>query len=228
MSPTVRDKWPLYIVTHDLISTQQMQLDKLVLVTSSFAFASLVRGCLDPGRSWRRTFDVVRVTHYNQFLPVGQQSSEFMAVLDQHWNRPPAVLAEAYCQLCVEIHRPDRHKEPKWIVNGVTALAKLAAPCAKHTNNASQGSMVDPTHCSMLHMELHGMDTGSSHYQLGLNAFNKHWPAANSAVARAALHSAKLAWIGPLYFARALRDRLPYEILEHIVDFAGDSTRQRP
>lgn len=210
MSLILRDKWPLYIVTEErsgYLNCQQIRLDNLVLVTSSFAFARLVSEHLDRScdSKTRLAHDVVRVTHHNRFLPVSQQSSEFMARLDQHWTRPPSVV-EAHCQLGGDF-------SVSWVLRSVTVLAEPAAPCARHNNNASRGSLVTLS-------KLHEVATNSSHKQLRLNVFNKHWPAANSADARAALQSAKLAWIGPLYFARALRGLLPAECLEHIVELA--------
>ena len=139
------------------------------------------------------------MTHYSRCLPVGQQSSEFVARLDQHWRKPPAVHAEAYCQLCVESYRSDPHEEVTWLLNGVNLLTGPTIGCGERPLDASPD-------CSL--------------EQLGLNTLNKHWPKARSAAARAALHSAKFAWTGPLYFARALRDRLPPEILDRVVEFA--------
>ena len=51
--------------------------------------------------------------------------------------------------------------------------------------------------------------------KLDLNTLTSVWAA--SSAARDALYSAKLTWLGPLYFARALRGRLPDEILDDIV-----------
>lgn len=75
MESVVRDKWPLYVVTQHFCSRLPIQLDKLVFVTSSFAFARLACCCL--GRSCHSWFDVLRVTHHSRCLPVGQQSSDF-------------------------------------------------------------------------------------------------------------------------------------------------------
>ncbi len=195
MMSVVRDKWPLYVVTQDFSSRLPIQLDKLVLVTSSFAFARLACCCL--GRSCHSWFDVLRVTHYSRCLPVGQQSSEIVARLDQHWSKPPGVLAEAYCQLCVESYRSDPHAEVTWLLNGVNVFTEPTIECGERP-----------------------LDTSPGYEQLGLNTLNKHWPEARSAAARAALHSAKVAWTGPLYFARALRDHLPPDILDRVVELA--------
>ena len=197
MESVVRDKWPLYVVTQHFCSRLPIQLDKLVFVTSSFAFARLACCCL--GRSCHSWFDVLRVTHHSRCLPVGQQSSDFVARLDQLWSKPPAVLAEAYCQLCVKFYRSDPHKQVTWLLNGVTVSTGPHLGCGERPLDAS---------------------TGRSYEQLGLNTLNKRWPEAKSAAARTALHSAKVAWTGPLYFARALRDQLPPEVLDHVVEIA--------
>lgn len=128
---------------------------------------------------------------------MGQQSSEFVARLDQHWSKPPGVLAEAYCQLCVEPYRSDPRAEVTWLLNGVNVFNEPAVECEERPS-----------------------DTSPEYEQLGLNTLNKHWPEAKSAAARAALHSAKVAWTGPLYFARALRDHLPPDILDRVVELA--------
>ena len=197
MTPLVRDKWPLYIVTQDFSSRLPIQRDKIVLVTSSFAFARLVCCCL--GRSCRSWFDILRVTHYDRCLPVGQQSSEFVSRLDSQWCTPPSVLTEANCELCVKSYRSDPHEEVTWMVRGLNVCVELAGPCPAHQS--------DPP-------------ADFAHEQLRLNVLNEQWPGARSAAARAALQSAKVAWTGPLYFAKAMKDQLPPEILDHIVVFA--------
>ncbi len=123
------------MVTQDFSSRLPIQLDKLVLVTSSFAFARLACCCL--GRSCHSWFDVLRVTHYSRCLPVGQQSSEFVARLDQHWSKPPGVLAEAYCQLCVESYRSDPHAEVTWLLNGVNVFNEPTIECGERLSDTS-------------------------------------------------------------------------------------------
>lgn len=197
MTSVVRNKWPLYVITQNFSSRLPTQLEKLVLVTSSFAFARLACCCL--GRSFQSWFDILRVTHCSRCFPVGQQSSDFVARLDQHWSKPPGVLAEAYCQLCVKSYCSDSHEEVKWLLNGVNVFT---GPTIGRGERPVDAFPVN------------------SYEQLGLNTLNKHWPGARSAAARAALRSAKLAWTGPLFFARALRDQLPPEIMDRVVEFA--------
>ncbi|KAL0053079.1 hypothetical protein WJX82_000586 [Trebouxia sp. C0006] len=82
-------------------------------------------------------------------LPVGQQSSEFVARLDQHWK-------------------------VTWLLNGVNVFNEPTIECRERLS-----------------------DTSPDYEQLGLNTLNKHWPE-----------------------ARALRDHLPPDILDRVVEFA--------
>lgn len=99
----------------------------------------------------------------------------------------------------MKFYRSDPHKQVTWLLNGVTVSTGPHLGCGERPLDAS---------------------TERSYEQLGLNTLNKRWPEAKSAAARTALHSAKVAWTGPLYFARALRDQLPPEVLDHVVEIA--------
>ena len=54
------------------------------------------------------------------------------------------------------------------------------------------------------------------HDRLKLNTLHQHWDRANTPGVHGALHSAKMAWIGLLYFSRSMQNVLPFEVINMI------------
>ena len=79
-------------------------------------------------------------------------------------------------------------------------------------------------------MVLHGVDVcpqiGSKcishtspqflHYRLKLNTLHQHWDRADTPGMHEALRSAKIAWVGLLYFSRSMQNVLPFELIDMI------------
>ena len=60
-----------------------------------------------------------------------------------------------------------------------------------------------------------------THERFRLNSLYNHWYQHGSTGALDALRSAKLAWIGPIYFARSMRAVLPSDVLDKIISAAA-------
>lgn len=190
---TPRHAWPLYVVLRDRRSRLRLHLDSIMLISASFSFAREV--CFQFNRiAGRYTLNILRVTHVTRNIPVSCQSSTFVHTLDRHWSRPPSLTSAAYCQLCMELRRNEAGPE-HWVQGFYPSLESTICQQQRH-----QGSPV------------------CSHQHLLLNTITETWQPRSSA--KAALHSAKLAWIGPWYFKKVMRQRLPVEILETIAEIA--------
>ncbi|KAL3137965.1 hypothetical protein ABBQ38_005210 [Trebouxia sp. C0009 RCD-2024] len=191
---TPRDAWPMYVVLHDLHPRLPVRVENILLISTSFSFAREV--CLQYKRIGRHRFnlEILRVTHVTRSTPVAWQSSMFVRTLDRDWSRPPPLMSTAYCQLCMEVCLTDQGPV-RWI-HGV------------HPN-------LDGTLCQQ--QSQLGSLVGS-HQPVLLNTILETWPP--QPLAKDALQSAKLAWIGLLYFAKAMRQRVPVPILDSIVEAA--------
>ena len=189
MAHGVRNSWPLYLVTESETERVPLELNRIVLASASFAFARLF--CHHLELSLGKKMGVIRVTYYNRSLPVGSQSSAFVTKLDSRWCRPPCVTEKAYCVLCIKTH--GQHNT---CLEGLSVSPDLGTVCQAHQLNWAPQL---------------------KHERLQLNAVSKQWYEGNTAKACAALRSAKLAWTGPLYFARAVSNMLPVDIVNYIV-----------
>ncbi len=193
MAQLVRTGWPLYLVTHTEVPRLPCRLVHVVLISASFAFARSFCSHLEANLG--RPFGMIRVTYYNRCMPVRSQSSAFVEKLDQRWCRPPSLTEAAYCVLCI---KPDTSKCDAWTpmtLEGVTASRDPGTYCQAHQLKWSPQF---------------------KHERAQLNVLSSEWGRGDTA-AVATLRSTKLAWVGPQFFARAMRGMFPAEVLDCIV-----------
>lgn len=188
MTGSLRNHWPLYLVTVlGEVIRMPVTVEHVILVSASFTFA---RFCHHLEEKQRRVCGILRVTYYNRTSPVKQHSGTFVQNLDKNWCEPPSVIAAAHCTLCVKLVRASAR-----ILEGVNCGA-FGTPCQAH--------------------ELH-WSPQLTHEQLPLNALCNHCPEGCTATACDALRATKAAWLGPLYFARVMRNSFPHEVLDFIL-----------
>ena len=190
MTGSLRNRWPLYLVTDqvtdfDEVASLPTKVDNVVLVSASFTFARSFCRHLENKR--HRAFGILRVTNYNRALPVKRQSGTFVQHLDKRWGEPPSVTAAAYCVLCVQANT----RSLEGVNSGV-----FGSPCQAH------GLHWSPQF---------------THKQLPLNALSSLRLERCTATVCDALRETKEAWLGLLYFARVMRKSFPDEVLDIIV-----------
>lgn len=197
--------WPLYLVVgqptdsrcHSIfpsLGILGVPRQKVAVVTASFAFANLLMRKLESHSSI--PLEILRIVFYNRCSPVKLQSSGHLASLDSAWPTPPSVLSDSYCQLCVQIVPVDGLRNGLRILVGVSVSPDIGSQCLRHRSDWAPQYL---------------------HERLRLNTLHQHWEEVNTPGLPEALRSAKLAWIGPLYFARSMQNVLPSEVLRMIV-----------
>ena len=188
--------WPLYLVVGNPTDSPRffpVPAQSVALVTASFAFARLAT---DKLRSHTSTpLEILRVVYYNGCSPVTSQSSSSVTRLDNAWQSPPSVLSESYCQFCVKLWPALAFKAGAGVV-GVSVSPEAGAPCHRHRLEWAPQYL---------------------HERLKLNTLHQQWAEFKASGMRGALRSAKLAWIGPVYFSRSMQNELPPEVINMIV-----------
>lgn len=196
--------WPQYLVVGQPTDSQCQSLlpilgilgvprQKVAFVTASFAFANLLMRKLESHCS--TPLEILRIVYYNRCSPVKLQSSGYLASLDSAWQTPPSVLSDSYCQLCVKI-LPDQGLQNGALLVGVSVSPDIGSQCLRHRSDWAPQYL---------------------HERLRLNTLNQHWDEVNTPGVPEASRSAKLAWIGPLYFSRSMQNVLPSEVRNMIV-----------
>ena len=171
-----------------------MLTQELAFVTASFAFARLLTEKL---RNLSIPLQIVRVVYYNRCSLATSESSDHIARLDSAWKSPPSVLSESYCLLCL---RPERTLgliilHDKMVLHGVSVSSEHGSRCISHMSDWAPQFL---------------------HDRLKLNTLHQHWDLANTPGVHGALCSAKMAWIGLLYFSRSMQNVLPAEVINMI------------
>lgn len=180
-------EWPLYLICTGSSSKLPLPLEDLFLVTTSLDFARCVCRRLS-----QEPTTLIRVTQYNLWLRVAASSLETAKALDKLWPQlPQSVVEEAHCKLCIRSAGANKKAQP--VLVGVNALHQ--APCRAHQ------------------VKWYPQYT---HDILKLNALNSLRSQSTKSNDMAALMSAKTEWLGQLYFMKAFRHHLPYEVLERV------------
>lgn len=189
--------WPLYLIVDPLTDVfpsegwfLSMPRNNLALVTASFAFARLVTEKLSKHLSTPP--QILRVS-YRRYCTVTPESRfllpDLMATESSAWQ----VLSESYCEMCLVMW-------PGQYTHGIEHILRLTGVAVSET-----GSL-----CLR-----HGSDC-AVHETIQQNTLHQHWDKLNSPGMREALRSAKMSWIGLLYFSRSMLDVLPFEVIDTI------------
>lgn len=165
---------------------------QLAFVTASFAFARLLTEKL---RNLSIPLQIVRVVYYNRYSLATSESSDHMARLDCAWKSPPFVLSESFCQLCLKSWGIRGGPFGKMVLQGVSVSSEHGSRCISHMSDWAPQFL---------------------HDRLKLNTLHQHWDSVNTPGVHGALCSAKMAWIGLLYFSRSMQNVLPFEVINMI------------
>ena len=192
--PVTRHGWPVYVVLRGSPSCLPVPFRRIMLLSASFSFAREV--CFHFNRvAGKPILEVLRVTHVTRAVPVACQSSAFVRhTLDRHWARPPPVTSASSCQLCLEV---------RFTTAGPEHWVQGLHPLPKSRTRQQQGQHGNPE---------------CSHQYVDLNTITKSWGLKSPA--EEALRCAKRAWIGPLYFAKAMSQHPPVELRDTIAEAA--------
>ena len=185
--------WPLYLVVGNPTDSPcflPVPTRDVVSVTASFAFARLLTDKLR--RHTSTSLEILRVVYHNGCCAVTSQSSSDMTLLDTAWKRPPSVLTESYCLLCVKSW-PDIAVQA---LEGVSVSSEAGSRCPRHNSEWAPQYL---------------------HERLKLNTLHRHWDKIETSGVHRALRSAKLAWIGLVYFSRSMQNVLPSEVINKII-----------
>ena len=195
----LRNKWPVNLLVVDDFHSLPIRWTSVILISSDFAFARSFRSCLE--RASGITCGIVRVTYYNRCFGVKSQPTSVVDHLDRLWDRPPSVLHKTFCITCIR-GTQTAGTDPK-LLTGLTVSPTPGTSCQGHQLTWS------PQHL---------------HERLQLNTLNVDSATARSPAAIAAFRATKLIWLGPTYFARAMKARLPVEVVNRILNCNTDES----
>ena len=186
-------KWPLYVLVAGEASGLPVRCSSVLLITASFAFARSLNARVED--SLGEACSIIRVTSYNRCLLVKSLANSAVRSMDTLHPQPPPVTVRTYCITCVKALSAPITGD-SWFLIGLSAAPEPATPCSAH-----QRDWVPQYR----------------HQRVQLNTLNADSATACSAVVEAAFRRTKLAWAGCNYFVRAMRSRLPAEVIENIL-----------
>lgn len=189
---------PLYLIVDPLTGFPsegwflRMPRKNLALVTASYAFACLVTEKLSKHLSTPP--QILRVNG-SRYYTVTPESRMLLPDLVAKEGSPWQVLSESYCEMCLKV-RPDHYTHgSEQSLTGV-GVSETGSLCLRHGSDYA---------------------TEFLHEKIQQSTLHQHWYKLNSPGVREALRSAKMSWIGLLYFIRSMLDVLPSEVVDMIM-----------
>ena len=185
-----RHDFPVYVVCTGGSEKMPFTLEDLYLITASLAFARCVTRYMQ-----EQCVAIIRISQYNGCLHVNANSMDIARNLDRlrgHQHQP--VVEAAYCKLCIKAGGTSTRAYKE--VVGVNSTHE--APCQAHH---------------------HKWYPQYTHETVKLNTLSIFRAQQYRIKEMAEVCSAKLEWLGQLYFKRHFRHQLPGEVLQLIQDF---------